>query len=657
MIGTQQLRGSIRAIVRCGALAAGIVLALSFPYQAWAQGGFNGPGRYQITNLKSGKVLDLDRNNQTSVIQFSSRGTDNQVWDIRAAGGGYYSLRNGMNGNALEAVGTNNSTPVRATRYDGRAGQQWRFNAGNNGSALIVSRLGKTLDIPGGATRDGAAVQIYESNGDSNQQFQFRPLTGNTTSSSPTTSNVSRVPASSSNPAVAAGIGRTALKPGWNMFSADQDVELGQQAANEVSQQVLMLNDSRVDNYLNKLGQRLVANAPGFKFPYTFQTVNDRGINAFALPGGHIYINRGVIEAADNEAQLAGVMAHEAAHVALRHGTNQASKASAAQMPLAILGGLMGSNSTGAALAQLGAGFTVNSILLKYSRDAEKQADLMGTQMLFDSGLDPRAMGQFFQKIEGGNGVAFFSDHPNPDRRIESVNEEVASLGTKRISAGTQEFAQIKRYVQSLPAPRPNQLQSQSQTQTQQQPNTSNQPGATSQRSVTFENAMLRINHPDNWQAYGQGDAVTIAPRGGMVNDGKGNQALAYGVVVNVYEPHWEQNSGQQLQGGGYGQNSGSGMTPEAATNQLIVELQQSNRNMRVIRRQGTVNMNGERGLSTFLSNDSPVQNGGRETNWLVTLPKQEGLLFFVFTAPEREFQSYENVFQQMLYSVRFKQQ
>ena len=407
MISTQQLGDSIRRIGRGGALAAGIVLALSMPYQASAQGGFNGPGRYQITNLKSGKVLDLDRNNQTSVIQFSSRGTDNQVWDIRAAGGGYYSLRNGMNGNALEATGTNNSTPVRATRYDGRAGQQWRFNTANNGSALIVSRLGKTLDIPGGTTRDGAPVQIYESNGDSNQQFQFRSLAGNTTSS-----NVSRVPASSSNPAVAAGTGRTALKPGWNMFSAEQDVELGQQAANEVSQQVLMLNDSRVDNYLNRLGQRLVVNAPGFKFPYTFKTVNDRGINAFALPGGHIYINRGVIEAADNESQLAGVMAHEAAHVALRHGTNQASKASAAQMPLAILGGLLGSNSTGAALAQLGAGFTVNSILLKYSRDAEKQADLMGTQILYDSGLDPRAMGQFFQKIEGGNGVAFFSDHP-----------------------------------------------------------------------------------------------------------------------------------------------------------------------------------------------------------------------------------------------------
>jgi hypothetical protein len=379
--------------------------------------------------------------------------------------------------------------------------------------------------------------------------------------------------------------------------------------------------------------------------------VNDRGINAFALPGGSIYINRGVIETADNESQLAGVMAHEASHVALRHGTNQASKASAAQMPLAILGGVLGSNSTVAALAQLGAGFTVNSILLKYSRDAERQADLMGTQILFDSGLEPRAMGQFFQKLEGSNGVAFFNSHPNPDRRIESVNEEVSRLGggQRTASSGSQEFAQIKRYVQSLPAPRANQLQS------QQQQNTPGRPEGPAERFLSFDNAVLRMEHPENWQAFGQGDAVTFAPRNGMVDQGNGNQALAYGVVVNIYEPQADR-YGQQLQGPGSGQQ-GSGMSPEAATDQLVATLQQSNRNMRVVRRQGRIDVNGQRGLSTYLSNDSPMQAGGRETNWLVTIPRSDDLVFLVFTAPEREFQSYEGAFQQMLHSVRLKQQ
>ncbi len=193
---------------------------------------------------------------------------------------------------------------------------------------------------------------------------------------------------------------RTALKPGWNMFSPQQDVEVGQQVSVRRREANPHDERSRVDNYLNDLGQRLSAHAPGYKFPYTYKAVNDRAINAFALPGGPVYINRGLIEAADDEAQLAGVIAHETSHVALRHGTNQASKASAAQLPLSILGGLLGSNSTGAALAQLGAGFTVNSILLKYSRTDETQADIMGTQILYDSGYDPRAMAQFFEKLQ-----------------------------------------------------------------------------------------------------------------------------------------------------------------------------------------------------------------------------------------------------------------
>lgn len=649
MIGLRKGSASNRGIGRFAVAVAGIALTSCLSFQVGAQGGFNGPGRYEIGNAKSGKVLDLDRNDQTSVIQFSSRGTNNQIWNIQSAGGEYYSLRNVMNGKALEAMGTRNSTPVRATPFDSRSGQHWRFDESQGGNALIVSKLGKTLDIPGGSIRDGAAVQIHDSNGDANQQFTFRRVEANRggAAANAKPGNVRRLASSPGNVVPNAGTGRTALKPGWNMFSAAQDVELGQQASGEVARQVLLLNDSRVDNYLNVLGRRLSATAPGFKFPYEFKTVNDMGINAFALPGGHIYINRGVIEAADNEAQLAGVMAHEISHVALRHGTNQASKASAAQMPLAILGGMLGSNSTAGALAQLGAGFTVNSILLKYSRDAERQADLMGTQILFDSGLDPRAMGQFFQKIEGGSGNAFFSDHPNPDRRIESVNEEVGRLGNRSTNASSREFAQIKRYVQSLPAPRANQLQP------QQQQNTPDETGGSSERFVSFENSVLRIDHPDNWQAYGQGDAVTIAPRNGMVNLGNGNQALAYGVVLNIYEPYSE-SYGQQLQG--TGSQQAVGPAAQQATNQLIEELRQSNQNMRVVRRAVRIDFGGQRGLSTFLSNDSPVQAGGRETNWLVTLPRSEGLLFFVFTAPEREFHSYEKAFQQMLYSVRFRQ-
>lgn len=149
---------------------------LSLPLAA--QGGFGGPGRYEIANMKSGKVLDLDRNNQTTVIQFSSRGTDNQTWFIRPARDGFFYIRNGMNGKALDAGFGGNSTPVQGMPFNGGQSQQWRFDRGKDGNALIMSRMGRTLDIPDGSDRDGVRVQVYDANGDSNQRFMFRRVNG-----------------------------------------------------------------------------------------------------------------------------------------------------------------------------------------------------------------------------------------------------------------------------------------------------------------------------------------------------------------------------------------------------------------------------------------------------------------------------------------------
>jgi len=542
--------------------------------------------------------------------------------------------------------------------------------------------------------------------------------------------------------------GRTILKPGWNMFSPQQDIEVGQQVSPDAERQLRMLNNARLDNYVNTLGRRLAANAPGEKYPYHFKVVNDLAINAFALPGGPIYVHRGVIDAADNESQLAGVLAHEISHVALRHGTNQASKATAAQLPLAILGGLIGSDSTKSALAQLGASFAVNSILLKYSRSAESQADIMGTQVLFDTAYDPRAMGQFFEKIEaqqaGRGPVEFFSNHPSPDNRIERVNQEVTALGGVRRDDATnsREFDDIKRYLQSLAGPSgqgqrqpgydPGQsagsglhivaasygagnrytdvrqlLQSRVQNdRLNLQVNSSSMGGTSSRdgartlrvryqwagrdydvtvaenqrlsiptdqqmnesaggagappdwpsgRFVAAENSFLRINHPDNWQVHGQGDALTITPRGGLIDDGQGNQALAYGAIVNIFEPRGSNYGSQQLQGSGYGQGSAqaSATRLEQSTDELVQELRLSNREMRVIRYREVIRVDGAPALSTYLSNDSPV--GGRETDWLVTMECPDGLLFIVFTAPEPDVQRYEGTFHEMVRSVRIK--
>jgi len=155
-----------------------LAIAAAMPCGVWAQGGFNGPGRYEITNVRSGKVIDLDRNNQTGVIQFSSRNTDNQQWDIVPAGQGYFFFRNAMNGKALEASDMRNSSPVLGMPFTGGPNQQWRIMPAADGNALITNRLGKTLDIPNGQVRDGARVQIYDANGEANQRFVFRRIGG-----------------------------------------------------------------------------------------------------------------------------------------------------------------------------------------------------------------------------------------------------------------------------------------------------------------------------------------------------------------------------------------------------------------------------------------------------------------------------------------------
>ncbi len=432
---------------------------------------------------------------------------------------------------------------------------------------------------------------------------------------------------------------RTHLKPGWNMFSPQQDVELGRQVSKDAERQVPMLNDARVDSYLNNLGRRLAAHAPGERYPYQYKCVNDRAINAFALPGGNVYVNRGVIEAAENEAQLAGVIAHETAHVALRHGTNQATKAYAAQVPLAVLGGVLGSNSVGAVLAQLGAGFAANSLLLKYSRTAESQADIMGTQILYDSGYDPRAMAQFFEKIEteskGKNPPEFFSNHPSPEHRVERVTDEVDRLGgpPRNYTTDSAEFREIKRYVLSLPPP------PKAGARPQQGSGRSRRPDPPSNRLRSFENETLRMSYPDNWQANGQGNAVSLVPAGGVVDDGHGHAALAYGMLVNVFEPHTDRDNQASL---------------EEATDQLIDDMRHSNPAMRVARGRERVRLAGERALSTYLSNDSPL--GGRETDWLITVLRPEGLVYFVAVAPESASADFERAFRAMLDSVSFRQ-
>jgi len=440
---------------------------------------------------------------------------------------------------------------------------------------------------------------------------------------------------------------RTILEPGFNMFSVAQDVELGEELSKDAEDQLPMLNNAQVDDYLNRLGKKLAMYAPGAEYPYQFKCVNDDTINAFALPGGFLFINRGVIEAADNEAELAGVIGHEIGHVALRHGTNQASKAQLAQAPLAILGGLFGNDSTGAALAQLGAGFAMNSILLKYSRDAERQADLIGTQILFDAHYNPKYMAEFFEKLDtGGSGTDFFSSHPNPGNRMEKINVEISRLGRPagRVSNDSREFRNIKRLVKSLP-PAPNSGTGQDQASSQ---NDSTQPEQqTARRGTTppvpssrfrgFFSEYLRLRYPDNWKVFGQDMEFTLSPSGGIIRSGE-SSAMAYGASVSITPVD---NQGR------------SDLSLEEATKLLMDNLQRTNPSMRLIRDEKRIKIDGRRGLLRIYENKSPA--GGREINWVATVMHTEGLVAFVFVVPEQDYGDYRNTFEKILDSVDFR--
>src|SRR5437868_7194968 len=215
-----------------------------------------------------------------------------------------------------------------------------------------------------------------------------------------------------------------------NKYKPSDDVRVGRQAAAEAERQFPLLRDAEVTAYVESVGQRLVAAIPPEfqhrEFRYYFKVLNARDINAFALPGGPMYVNRGMIEAARTEGEIAGVMAHELSHVALRHGTAQATKA----QKYSILAGVLGAAGTilgGPAVGQIGQG-AVGAYFLKFSREYETEADLLGARIMANAGYDPRDLANMFKTIEqqsgGGGGGGFFSDHPSPANRYGRINQE-----------------------------------------------------------------------------------------------------------------------------------------------------------------------------------------------------------------------------------------
>src|SRR5215475_5687792 len=243
-------------------------------------------------------------------------------------------------------------------------------------------------------------------------------------------------------------IGNRDVGKGVNFYSIDKEIALGKQLAQDVERQAKIIDDPVIAEYVNRVGQNLVRNSDA-KVPFTIKVLDSEEVNAFALPGGFFFVNSGLILKADNEAELAGVMAHEIAHVAARHGTRQATRGTIinyASIPLIFMGGW-----TGYAIRQ-GAGLAIPLGFLTFSRGFEKEADYLGLQYLYKSGYDPTAFVDFFEKIQSmekrkpGTVSKVFSTHPMTDDRIKAAQEEIQKdLAPKpEYVVNTSEFNDVK---------------------------------------------------------------------------------------------------------------------------------------------------------------------------------------------------------------------
>jgi len=422
--------------------------------------------------------------------------------------------------------------------------------------------------------------------------------------------------------------GQRLPRPGFNLFSKEQDIQLGKEGAAQIEKRVNLVDHREVNEYVEKIGKRLAAAPEADNYPYTFKVVFDDSINAFALPGGPIYVHTGLILAAENEAQLAGVLAHEISHVALRHGTNQASKANLIGLG-ALLGGSLTGGSLSGQLARLGIDFGANSVLLKFSRSAERDADILGARLMNQAGYNPVEMARFFEKLEAQTGrrsgvAEFFSSHPNPGNRMKRIEEEIRFLPKRAYEADTGQLARVQAILKGLPAP-PKKEAPKAEVGPAPAPRV--EPSA---KLREFQGREFSLSYPENWQAWPdrRSAAVTFAPEGGILSDGH----VGLGVIANL----------RVLSGR---------VELERATASLIAELKRSNPSLRETGRARRTVVDGRAALLTTLESDSPF--GGRETDLLVTAEHPRGLFYMVFVAPQEQYPSYQPTFEKMLAGLR----
>ncbi len=430
-----------------------------------------------------------------------------------------------------------------------------------------------------------------------------------------------------------------------NPYSIDKDVQLGSHAAQEVERQLPLLNDPEVQSYVADVGRRLAEAIPReFQHPefrYSYKVANLKDINAFALPGGFTYVNRGLIEAASKEGELAGVIAHEISHVALRHGTAQVAKAQKYQT-LGAIAGIAGAviGGVGNVAGQLGQ-MGIGAYFLKFSREYEKQADLLGARIMANAGYDPRDLANMFRTIErsggGSGGPQWMSSHPNPGNRYEYIVKEAQLLPVNRTRIDPRDFNEIRARLRDLPTARSQGEISRSRGGRDPSgagmPAPSGRVASPSPRFRTYTGGNLfSIAVPENWRELPSGDNVTFAPEGayGAV---QGNFVFTHGTQVGVARVN-----ARDLR---------------RATDEYLYNLSQGNRNLRRQSGYQSERVSGREGLSIVLSNVSEVTGETEFVTIYTTQLRNGNLLYVIAVAPERDYRSYQRIFQRVVGGIQ----
>jgi hypothetical protein len=442
---------------------------------------------------------------------------------------------------------------------------------------------------------------------------------------------------------------QTPIKLPKNNFTPEQDVEMGRKAAAEIRAQYPIIEDAAIARYLTALGNRLVAVAPPDlnqpAYEYSFTPVNLKEINAFALPGGPMFVQRGMFDAAANEGEVVGVMAHELSHVLLRHGTANATKAQNPWLQIGQLAGALGGavvgGPAGSVIAQ-GSQFGVGTLLLRYSRDFEKQADLLGAQLMARAGYDPRALAHMFETIAaqsaGSRDPQWMSSHPDPGNRTEYITREAQQLAMGPAADGSG-FTSIKAKFASLPAAK-------STADLAQRGESTGEPRGAAPRSVgtpgqpvpapatqykQINGGVFQAAVPANWSAISSSRSIKMVPDNGY-GPMNGQTVFTHGVEFGVAR-------------------AGSRDLREA-TDIWLKAIAEGNPELQPAGGQQALRLSQRTAIGTRLVNQSPL--GGVERITVDTTFLADGTLFYYLTVcPDGDADKFQQAFRQIGQSVR----